>query len=63
MPVSSHVVQTDFLTFAFALLGESQGSCLKMEFDSIKSTAALIYDEFIQNAGESLNIQNTRSIR
>lgn len=28
------------------------GSCLKMEFDHIKSNAALIYDEFIQKAGE-----------
>lgn len=26
---------------------------MKMEFDNIKSSAALIYDEFIQNAGES----------
>lgn len=29
-----------------------------MEFDSIKSSAALIYDEFIQNAGESRHIQS-----
>ena len=28
-----------------------------MEFDNIKSSAALIYDEFIQNAGKSLPIQ------
>lgn len=31
-----------------------------MEFDNIKSSAALIYDEFIQNAGE---FSNTLSIQ
>ncbi|KAG8011938.1 Elongation of very long chain fatty acids protein 7 [Nibea albiflora] len=30
--------------------GALRGSCVKMEFDNIKSSAALIYDEFIQNA-------------
>lgn len=29
-----------------------------MEFDSIKSSAALIYDEFIQNAGEFWRLLN-----
>lgn len=29
-----------------------QDPAWKMEFDNIKSSAALIYDEFIQNAGE-----------
>lgn len=48
------LTQTDFLTFA--LLGKLQESCLKMEFDQIKSSAALMYDEFIQNAGESFSI-------
>lgn len=28
-----------------------------MEFDDIKSSAALIYDEFIQNAGEHLKFE------
>lgn len=58
MPVNSSPVQTDFLTFAFALLGELKGTWLKMEFENIKSSAALIYDEFIQNAGQYLELQS-----
>lgn len=58
MPVSSSPVQTDLLTSAFALLGELKGTWLKMEFENIKSSAALIYDEFIQNAGECLELQS-----
>lgn len=57
MPVNSSTVQTDFLTFAFAPLGELKGTWLKMEFENLKSSAALIYDEFIQNAGQYLELQ------
>ncbi|KAA8593018.1 hypothetical protein FQN60_018473, partial [Etheostoma spectabile] len=32
-----------------------------MEFDNLKSSAALIYDEFIQNAGESSSIPDRRT--